>query len=152
MTIERLAMRYYKEHRKAYIDFLNTQSIVNDIVDQYLLAFQRTQPHSPSYSGVQYSGVYNRTEEYIIEVEHGDLKRRAEDAAMLLDLKQKILSIKEAELRKSHDIYDAVYTAKWIDHKKPKDMIRDLDFKGFDYSEGHVYEIIKRISKEIEKQ
>lgn len=143
-------MRYYREHRKAYIDFLNAQSIVSDIVDQYLVAFQKTQPHSPSYSDTQVYSRVNRTEEYIIEVESKDLKRRAENATMLLDLKQKLLDIKETEVRKSCNVYDAVYVAKWIDHKKTKDIIRDLDFKGFGYSTSQVYEIIKRIGNEID--
>lgn len=147
-------MRYYKEHRKAYIDFVNAQNVVNDVVDEYLVAFQRTQPHSPTYSdtGVPRGVKVNRTEEYIIEVEHKDLKRRAEDATMLLDLKQKLLDIKEKELRKSCNVYDAIYVAKWVDHKKTKDIIRDLDFKGFDYSTSQVYEIIKRIGNEIGQQ
>ena len=147
-------MKYYKEHRKAYIDFLNAQNVVNDVVEEYLLAFQKTQPHSPSYSdtGTPIGNRVNKTEEYIIEVEHKDLKRRAEDATILLNLKQKLLDIKEVELRKSCNVYDAVYVAKWVDHKKTKDIVRDLDFKGLGYSTSQVYEIIKRIGNEIERQ
>ena len=146
-------MRYYREHRKTYVEYLNMQSVVNDIINDYLIAFQKTQPHSPSYSsnGVKCGCRINRTEEYIIEVESKDLKRRSEDARLLLDLKKKLLDIKEAELRKSCDIYDVLYAAKWIDHKKPKDIIRDLGLKGFDYSTSQIYEILKRIGKEIDR-
>lgn len=145
-------MKYYKEHRKAYIEFLNAQRIVNDVADEYLAAFQRTQPHSPSYSGVQYSGFVNKTEDYIIEVESKHLKKRAEDAERVLHLKKELLDLKEGELRKSKDVYDLIYAGKYVDHKKVSEIIRDLDFKGICYSTGHVYEILKRIGKEIERQ
>lgn len=144
-------MKYYLEHRKAYIEFLQAQAVVNDVVNDYLVAFQKTQPHSPVFTDAgTNSNRVNKTEEYIIEVEHKDLKRRAEDATMLLDLKQKLVDIKEAEARKSCNVYDAVYVAKWIDHKKTKEIIRTLDFKGCSYSSSQVYEIIKLISHEIE--
>lgn len=152
MNFTDLTMQYYREHRKAYIEYINAQNVVNDIVNEYLVAFQRTQPHSPVYTdaGTKANQV-NRVEEYVIEVEHKDLKRRAEDATMLLDLKQRLVDIKEKEVRKSCSVYDAIYVSKWIDHKKPKDIILDLDLKGFCYSSSQVYEIIKRLEKEIEK-
>lgn len=144
-------MKYYREHRKEYIEFLQAQSILNGVIDDYLQAFQKTQPHSPCYKDIQISGRYNKVEEYIIEVERRDLKRRAEDAERALHLKKELLDLKEAELRKSRDIYDLLYAAKWIDHKKTKDIIRDLDFKGIYYSSTQIYEIIKRIRNEIER-
>lgn len=39
-------MMLYKEHRKEYIKFLEAQAILNDIINEYDMAFQRTQPHS----------------------------------------------------------------------------------------------------------
>ena len=144
-------MKYYREHRKEYIEFLQAQSILNGVIDDYLQAFQKTQPHSPCYKDIQISGGYNKVEEYIIEVERRDLKRRAEDAERALHLKKELLDLKEAELRKSRDIYDLLYAAKWIDHKKTADIIRDLDFKGIYYSTSQIYEIIKRIRSEIER-
>lgn len=145
-------MRYYREHRKEYIEFLQAQSILNGVIDDYLQAFQKTQPHSPCFKDTRPSGRYNKVEEYIIEVERRDLKRRAEDAERALHLKKELLDLKEAELRKSLDIYDLLYVAKWIDHKKTKDIIRDLDFRGIYYSNTQIYEIIKRIRNEIERE
>lgn len=144
-------MRYYKEHRKEYNEYLNAQAILNDVINDYLVAFQKTQPHSPCYSGIKQSGFVNKAEEYIIEVESHNLKRRAEDAERALHLKKELLDLKEAEVRKSRDIYDLLYVAKWIDCMKTKDIIRDLDFKGIYYSTSQIYEIIKRIRNEIER-
>lgn len=144
-------MRYYKEHRKEYLEYLQAQDVLNDVVNDYLVAFQKTQPHSPCYSGIQYSGIVDKTADYVIEVESKHLKQRAEDAEKALHLKKEILDLKEADLRKSRDIYDLLYTAKWIDNKRVKDIIRDLDLKGIYYSTSQIYEIIKRIKKEIER-
>ena len=142
----------YKEHRKEYIEYTQAQAVWNNVIDEYIAAFQRTQPHSPCYSGVQMSGHVNRVEEYIIEVESKDLKRRAEDAEKVLHLKRELLDLKESELRKSHDIYDLLYAGKWIDHKKVSEIQRELDLKGICYSTSQVYEILKRIRNEIERQ
>lgn len=144
-------MRYYKEHRKEYLEYLQAQDVLNDVVNEYLVVFQKTQPHSPCYSGIQFSGIHNKVEDYVIEVESRHLKQRAEDAEKTLHLKKELLDLKEEELRKSRDIYDLLYTAKWIDNKRVKDIIRDLDLKGIYYSTSQIYEIIKRIKKEIER-
>lgn len=141
-------MRYYKEHRKEYLSYMHAQEVVNEIAEEYLLLFQRTQPHSPSYNDVRMQGV-NVIEEYAIEVERTNLRQRIADAEKVLELKKKLLDLKEADLRKSHDIFDIVYAAKWIDCKKPREIIRELDFAGMDYSESRIYEITKRIKAEI---
>lgn len=145
-------MRYYKEHRKEYNEYIQAQNALRGVIDEYLEAFQRTQPHSPCYTGVQYSGHINRVEEYIIEVEAKHLRQRAEDAERVLHLKKELLDLKEEELRNSKDVYDLIYAGRYIDHKKVSEIIRELDFKGICYSTGHVYEILNRIKAEIERQ
>lgn len=144
-------MRYYREHRKEYVEYQQAQAVLNGIIEEYMQALQKTQPHSPCLSDTRPSRRINRTEEYIIEVESKNLKRRAEDAERVLHLKRELLDLKEAELRKSKDVYDCLYAGKWIDHKKVSEIIRDLDFKGIYYSTSQVYEILKRIRAEIER-
>lgn len=125
--------------------------MLNDVINEYDTAFQKTQPHSPSYFGVRPDIRKNRVEEFVIEVERKGLNRRVHDATMLLNAKKVLLDIAEEQLRRSCDIYDVLYTAKWVDRKKTKDIIRDLNRKGFDYCPSHVYEIIKQLSKEIDR-
>lgn len=142
-------MIYYKEHRKQYIEYLQKKAMCDEIIDEYSVAFQKTQPHSPSYSGVQYSGIVNRVEEYVIEIERKNLKRRAESAKKVLDAKRYLLDLKEAELRKSFDIYDVLYVAKWIDHKSTKDIIHEIGRMGICYSTSQIYAILKQMKCEI---
>lgn len=141
-------MSYFKGYHDEYMSFLHAQRVVNEIVEEYLVLFQKTQPHSPSYNDVRTQGV-NMIEEYAIEVERTNLKQRIADAERVLDLKKKLLDLKEDELRKSWDIVDIVYAAKWIDCKKPREIIRDLDLAGKDYSESRIYEVIRLIKSEL---
>lgn len=141
----------YKEHRKEYVEYQQAQAVLNGIIEEYMQALQRVQPHSPCLSDAKTGSRINRTEEYIIEVERKDLKRRAEDAERVLHLKRELLGLKEAELRKSKNVYDCLYAGKWIDHKKVSEIQRELDLKGICYSTSQVYEILKRIRTEIER-
>lgn len=141
----------YKEHRKEYVEYQQAQAVLNGIIEEYMQALQRVQPHSPCLSDATTGSRINRTEEYIIEVERKDLKRRAEDAERVLHLKRELLDLKEAELRKSKNVYDCLYAGKWIDHKKVSEIQRELDLKGICYSTSQVYEILKRIRTEIER-
>jgi hypothetical protein len=91
----------------------------------------------------------NKTEEYVIEVERRRLRKRKADAEAIIEAKKQLLDIAEEQLRKSRDIYDLIYTKKWVDHKRPKDIYRELDFMGMSYSRSHIYVVIKRIRQQI---
>ena len=134
----------YLTHNKRYFEYLQAQSDLKEVTDEYELVFQRTQPKG-NYSERVSGTPKNKTEEYVIEVERRHLKRRIEDAKEIVGLKKYLLDLAEEDLRKSHDIYDLIYTKRWIDHKKPKDIYRELDLMGISYSRSHIYEIIKRI-------
>ena len=136
-------MMLYKEHRKEYIKFLEAQAVLNDIINEYDMAFQRTQPHSACYE-VKTDTRINRVEEFVIEVERKDLKRRSEDAKIVLALRSELLKMKESELRKSFDIYDSLYVAKWIDHKEVSEITLNCG-----YSTAQIYQIINQIKKEV---
>lgn len=139
----------YRQYQRELTEYLDAQTVYNTVINEYDLAFQKAMPHCPSFYGTKTSTRINRTEEFIIEVERKKLKERAKIAKLILDARRFLLDLEEEELRKSYDIYDVLYTAKWIDHKSTKDIIRDLDRKGFDYSPSQVYAIIKRINNEI---
>lgn len=68
-----------------------------------------------------------------------------------MDGKAKLLEIAEKDLRKSHNIYDIIYTFKWVDQMRPKEIYRRLDLMGMNYSTSQIYEITKRITAQIER-
>lgn len=142
----------YLEHRKRYIDYCQAQDDLNRILDEWILAFQKTQPKSQVYGDkVQLNNTRKPLEEYVIEVEDKHIYPRIKAAREIMDLKGELLAIKEAELRKSKNIYDIIYTLKWIDGERPKGIYRKLDMMGMNYSNSQIYEITKRIENQIER-
>ena len=137
----------YREHRKAYIDYLQAQKTMQRLVNERIVLFQMTQPKSPSYTDkVQGGTKTNKTEEYVIAIEQRKLKERLSEAQEIVEQRKYLLKEAEADLRRSTDIYDIVYTAKWIDGEKPDEIANKIY-----YSRSHVYSIIARITRQLER-
>ena len=140
----------YLEHRKRYIEYKQACDDLNQVLDEWILAFQRTQPKI-SYGDKVQGNATNKIEEYVIEVENKRLRERKEVAEQIIDGKAKLLAMAEEELRRSKNIYDMIYTLRWVDGLKPNEIYRKLDMTGHSYSESQIYEIRKRIKAQIER-
>lgn len=140
----------YLDHNKQYIEYLYAKKELQDVLDEWQVVFERTQP-KVKYGEHTSGQSTNKVEEYVIEVERRHLHQRLEDAKMVLSAKVDLLAEAEAELRKSRNIYDLIYVKKWLDHKRAKDIYRELDFMGISYSKSHIYEIIKRIKANVRR-
>ena len=142
----------YLEHRKRYIEYKEAQESLNRILDEWILAFQKTQPKSQVYGDkVQTSITGSMLDEYVITVEDKKLYSRINAAEKVMEAKGKLLQAAEDELRKSKNIYDLIYTFKWIDEMKTKEIYRNLDLMGMNYSTSQIYEITKRITHQRER-
>ena len=140
----------YLEHRKRYIEYKQACDDLNQVLDEWILAFQRTQPKI-SYGDKVQGNATNKIEEYVIEVENKRLRERKEVAEQIIDGKAKLLAMAEEELRRSKNIYDMIYTYRWVDGLKPNEIYRKLDMTGHSYRESQIYEIRKRIKAQIER-
>ena len=138
----------YLEHNKRWNEYIQAQQDLQEVLDEWEVVFQRTQP-KVKYGEHTSGSPVNKVEEYVIEVERRQLRKRIEDAKEVINAKKELLDIAEEQLRKSRDIYDLIYTKKWVDHKRPKDIYRELDFTGMSYSRSHIYVVIKRIRQQI---
>ena len=143
-------MSRYLEHRRRYIEYRQAQEDLNAILNEWILAFQRTIPKITYGDRVQ-GNPTNKVEEYVIELENKQLRQRQQIAEQIIDGKAKLLAIAEKDLRKSHNIYDIIYTFKWVDEMRPKEIYRRLDLMGMNYSTSQIYEITKRIKAQIER-
>lgn len=137
-------MQHYLEHNKRYCDYLLALNDLKEVSEEYEVIFQRTQPKG-NYSERISGSPKNKTEEYVIEVERRQLNRRIEDAKAIVDTKKYLLDRAEEELRKSKDLYDLIYTMRWVDGHRVRYIQRRLDFIGIECSRSHLYEVIKRI-------
>jgi len=149
-------MRLYLEHRKYYLAYQNALVKVDKIVNEREELLATVQPKSPladherefmkanpSVTGGQY---VNKVEEYVIELEQRKIKERLAEAKEILNERYEILMLKERELRKSKDIYNVIYTYKWVDGLKAEAIIVQTG-----YSRSQVYNIIKHIGKMIDR-
>ena len=145
-----MKMSRYLEHRRRHIEYRQAQEDLNAILNEWILAFQRTIPKITYGDRVQ-GNPTNKVEEYVIELENKQLRQRQQIAEQIISGKAKLLEIAEKDLRKSHNIYDLIYTFKWVDEMRPKEIYRRLDLMGMNYSTSQIYEITKRIKAQIER-
>lgn len=140
----------YLEHNRQYNEFVQAQNDLQAVIDEYVVVFQKTQPKI-SYGEHTSGNPTNKVEEFVIEVEQKQLKRRMAEAQQVLEAKKLLLDMAEEQLRKSRNIYDLIYLKKWVDHKRPKDIYRELDLMGMNYSRSQIYVIINRIKAQVDR-
>ena len=92
----------YLMHNKRYQEYLQAQDDLNKVLDEWILAFQKTQPKATTYGDkVQTSITTNNIEEYVIEVEEKHLYQRIRDAGVIIGGKKELADLAEIELRES---------------------------------------------------
>ena len=139
-------MRLYLIHRKFYLAYIDAQDKVKKIVDEREDLLARVQPKSSLSEHVDGGTRINKAEEYIIATEQKRIKERLTEAKEILKEREELLKQKEKELRQSRDIYNVIYTGKWVDGKKTEQIVIDTG-----YSRSQVYNIMGHISKQIER-
>ncbi len=143
----------YLTHRKAYLEYIQARTIVQSILDEQTILFQLTQPKSSVSDGERVNGgsVIPKADQYIIGMEEGHIKERLTEAKEILQDRKMLLEQVETELRKSQHTYDIIYTARWVDQYSFKRMQKVLQTRNIYYSRSQLYNIIKRIEKQIER-
>ena len=149
-------MRLYLIHRKYYLAYVQAQNNFNRILDEQEILLQKVQPKSslsehereflpsnPKGKGSQ----INKAEEYAIQMEQRAINERLATARQILQDRYILLSQKEEELRKSRDIYNMIYTCKWVDGLKADAIVEQTG-----YSRSQVYNILKHLAKQLERQ
>lgn len=149
-------MRLYLIHRKYYLSFLQAQNNLEEILNEQEMLIQRVEPKSSLAEHEREFMASNPTtggriltrkaEEYAIEVERRKIKERLAEAREILSDRKLLLEIKEEELRKSKDIYNRIYTCKWVDGMKAQAIIDETG-----YSRSQVYNIIDHLTAQLER-
>ena len=129
----------YEEYKNRYY---MTQQNYNDLLTEKERLFVRTQPNAIRYDklNVKSSPNSNVMEDYVIEKEKKQLDRRIAEMKVLLDDRRNLMLLKEAELRKSKDMYDRIYTMRYLE-----DMSVERIAKKVNYSVSQVYRILTKI-------
>ena len=96
-------MSRYLEHRRRYIEYRQAQEDLNNILNEWILAFQRTIPKITYGDRVQ-GNPTNKVEEYVIELENKQLRQR-----------QQIADAYTAEIDRLLDLYPL----QWFNYSDP---------------------------------
>lgn len=150
-------MRLYLEHRKLYLQYREATQKLENILNEYEIISAKIQPksslaeHEREFSKetiLPASGKkINKAEEYAIAMEQHRIEERLYSAKLILKERTELLKLKEEEIRKSKDIYNMIYTAKWIDGLKPEAIVKQTG-----YSRSQVYNIVGHLTKQLERQ
>ncbi len=149
-------MRLYLEHRKLYLQYREAVQKVENVLNDYEIISAKVQPksslaeHEREFSPVvvaAFGQSINKSEEYVIAMEQHRIEERLYAAKLILQERTELLRLKEEEIRKSKDIYNMVYVAKWIDGLKPDAIVKQTG-----YSRSQVYNILGHLTKQLERQ
>ena len=126
--------------------YLEIQVKYNEILTEKENLFTKTQPNAIRYDKVQVQGgkYGNGFDEYLIAKEKKKIDERLAEARQLLEDRERLLKLKEKELRASKDKLDLIYLMRFVDNKRPYAIARSLN-----YSESQIYRILDKIQKEI---
>ena len=145
----------YLEHRKQYLLYREASDNVERILNEYEMIAQKVQPksslaeHEREFSPVVVAALgqsINKSEEYVIAMEQHKIEERLYSAKLILQERTELLRLKEEELRKSKNIYNMVYTLKWVDGLKPDAIVKETG-----YSRSQVYNIINHLQAQLER-
>lgn len=138
----------YLEYEDFKNRYLLTQSVYNNILTEKERLFTKTQAKAIRYDKekVQNSVGSNGFDEYLIAVEEKKIDKRLNVAREFLDGREKLLQMKEKELRQSQDRLDIVYCMKYVEGKKICTIAKALN-----YSNSQVYRILNKIQRSLKK-
>lgn len=127
--------RYY-ESQKKYHDILNEKEML----------FAMTQPKTVKFDSEPVKGgVHNNIfDEYLILKEKKNIDQRLDEIKAILEDRERLLKLKEEELKNSNNIHDKVYKYRYLDKLKIYKICRLIG-----YSEPQVYRILKSIRNNI---
>ena len=138
----------YPEYEAYKERFLESQRIFNEALLEKEKLFVMTQPNAIRYDmdKVQTSPVGSILESYIIALEKSGIDERIKTIRQLFEDRERLLLLKEKDLRLSHDKYDRVYVCKYLDG-----LSITMTAKKLNYAKSHVYRIFKEIKSNLQK-
>lgn len=133
----------YEEYKSRYYE---VQRKYNDILNEKEELFARTQPKATQISGEKTIGGKheNAFDEYLIQKERKNIDKRLAEVKSILDDRERLVKLKEQEIRASNNSYDKIYRCRYIDR-----LTIDKTVRISNYSRSQVFNILKEIRKHI---
>lgn len=133
----------YEEFRRKYLE---TQKKFDEILQEKEFLFTKTQPKSPNWDKIGDNGNQfdNKFDDYLVAKETKRIDERLSEVRSMLDDRERLLSLKEQELRCSKNRLDKIYKMKYVDKLNIARIV-----KASNYSRSQVYRILDEIKKVI---
>lgn len=132
----------YEEYEIYKNKFYEAQRKYNDILNEKEELFAKTQPKATNITGEKTTGGKreNLFDEYLIQKEKKNIDARLKEVKSILDDRERLLKLKEQELRASKHSYDKIYKYKYLDRLTVEKITKLVS-----YSRPQVFRILKKI-------
>lgn len=136
----------YIQYNDYKIKYYNAQKDYDNILSEKERLFARTQPQATVYDKEKVNGgnPTNAFDEYLVEKEKKNIDARLNEARSILQDRERLLKLKEEELRKSKDWYDILYKHRFIENLK----VREIKYK-MPYCRASIYNMLNEINKKL---
>lgn len=133
----------YEEYKNKYYE---TQKEYDIILNEKEKLFMITQPSAVKFDKEIVSGgtTDNTFDRYLILKEEKKIDQRLNEIKSILDDRERLLKLKEQELRASTSVQDKIYKYRYLDKLK---VFKIAKLVG--YSEPQIYRILKTIRNNI---
>ena len=142
-------MMVYPEYETYKERFLEAQRIFNEALIEKEKIFVMTQPNAIRYDQdkIQVSVSGSILDSYVIAMEESKIDEKLETFRQLLTDRERLLSLKEADLRKSRDVSDRIYVCRYLEGMRINQISKKIN-----YSKAQVYRLYKQIQSVVEKR
>lgn len=136
----------YLEYERCKNIYIDLQTKYEAVMLEKERLFTKVMPNAINYDkeDVQTSITSNMLEEYVMELEKHKVDERLQNIKSMLEDRERLLNMKEEELRKSHDKYDRVYVLKYLDGMRVYQITKRMYL-----SKTQVYRILTEICKKL---
>lgn len=133
----------YEEYKNKYYE---VQRKYNDILNEKEELFAKTQPKATQITGEKTGGGkhINAFDDYLIQKEKKNIDQRLQEVKSILDDRERLVKLKEDELRASNNSHDKIYRYRYIDRLTIEKTARLSS-----YSRSQVFNILNIIKKNI---
>lgn len=133
----------YQDYKNKYAE---AQKKYDEILSQKENLFSMTQPKVTTFDKERVSGGLptNLFEEYLIAKEEKKIDEQLTEIKSILDDRERLLLIKEKELRISKDWHDKIYTYYFIDKLSTYKIEKRVP-----YSQKQIWNIVEKIKSNI---
>lgn len=140
-------MNTYLEYECFRLKYIALQQRYDEIVAEKERLFELTLPTPINYEKEKIDGgeAQNKFDKYLISKEEKHIEQRLQECLSLLRDRKVLLDIKEAELRKSKNLYDKIYRLYYLDKMRVERIANYLH-----YSARQTYRILRIITENVQ--